>query len=255
MKDSAIVLAAFGTATTARDTYAFFEQEIVRQFPGTDVFWTFTSKMLRSTMRSRGTVWKSPEQIFDELSAGGYARAVIQSLHIVPGKEFEKIRDAACSFPLETAVSMPLLSVREDCNIVLEALSDTIPDPEEWITVFVGHGSEHDRAEALYKDFDECVHARFPRNVYTAMIEGIPAWEETRRTIEENPLRRVKFIPLMFVAGDHIKNDVLGDDGASWKTQLDGFEVDGNERGMGYNPRIIALYVDRLKKALESTGV
>jgi sirohydrochlorin cobaltochelatase len=55
----------------------------------------------------------------------------------------------------------------------------------------------------------------------------------------------------MFVAGEHIMNDVLSNYKDSWKTQLEGFEIDGSEKGLGFNEKILEIYFDHLKDAME----
>ena len=84
-------------------------------------------------------------------------------------------------------------------------------------------------------------------------MEGEPAWQAARESIQKSGVKKVKFIPLMFVAGDHMLNDVMGDDSevgeASWKLQLPGIEIDGTEKGLGFNPNIIDIYLQHLEEA------
>ena len=49
-----------------------------------------------------------------------------------------------------------------------------------------------------------------------ASVEGSPGLEPLQ-TIRQMGSQQVNFVPLMIVAGDHILNDVLGDDEESWK--------------------------------------
>ncbi len=104
MNDTAIILTAFGTSTEARATYDFFEAQARERFPQHDIHWAYTSRTLRAKMALKGILWRSPEELLRELPERGYRRAVIQSLHIVPGKEFDKIAAAAAQAPLPAAV-------------------------------------------------------------------------------------------------------------------------------------------------------
>ena len=151
--DTAIILTAFGTSTEARATYDFFEARVRERFPQHDILWAYTSRTLRAKMALQGILWRSPEELLRDLPERGYGRAVIQSLHIVPGKEFEKIAAAAAQAPLPAAVGKPLLSCSADCALVLDALAAHIPDPASTITVLAGHGTPHHEATAMYNEF------------------------------------------------------------------------------------------------------
>ena len=248
-KTTAIVLTAFGTSTEARGTYTFFEEQARRQFPDHDVLWAYTSRTLRAKMAREGEVWLSPEELLRELPARGYSAAAIQSLHVVPGIEFEKITAAAAHAPLPTAVGAPLLSCSADCGAVLDALARDIGDPSACITVLAGHGTPHHGAQSLYGEFSRLLSARYPENVHVCMVEGDPSWEDALVRIRRSSCRRVRLVPFMFVAGDHIVNDVLGDDD-SWASQLDGYAVEGSRRGLGLNRAIDEIYFLHLQEAL-----
>jgi sirohydrochlorin cobaltochelatase len=182
----------------------------------------------------------------------GYKRAVVQSLHIIPGIEFQKITDAARRTALKTAIGMPLLTSDEDIEKTVSALADRIPPPEEWATVLVGHGTHHPAGNA-YRTVDRILKERYQKNVLISVVEGQPPWEAVRESIQKSGVKKVKFIPLMFVAGDHMLNDVMGEDSedeeASWKMQLPGVEIDGTEKGLGFNLNIIDIYLQHLEAA------
>ena len=251
MKDRAIILVAFGTSTAAKDTYAFFEEKLRERFPGEDIFWAFSSRTLRKSMAKEGIPWKGLKQVLKTIQVQGRRQVVLQPLYIVPGIEFEKVNSAAELLHLNISVGMPLLSTEIDCYRTIDALSSRIPDMDECITVLAGHGTIHSGAGAMYMQFEECLKARYPRNVHVSVVEGVPSWESVRDEIEKSTLRKVKFIPLMFVAGEHIMQDVMGNHNESWKSQLEGFEIDGGETGLGFNEKIQEIYFDHLGEAME----
>ena len=257
MNDAALVLVAFGTSTRARTTYAFIEKRVREKYPDTHIQWAFSSRMLREKMGGKKSGWKSLEEILLELEAQGIQKAAIQSLHVIPGVEFQKVVDAVTHSGLETSVGMPLLSSDADYQTVADALAGRIPDQREWATVLVGHGTYH-TAGAAYLQFYRFLTARYPRNVFLSVVEGEPSWEDTLKLIRHSTVTKIKFIPLMFVAGEHIMHDVLGDetDGGeeSWKMQLSGYEIDGSERGLGFNEKIVDIYLEHLVKAMHALG-
>jgi sirohydrochlorin cobaltochelatase len=213
--------------------------------------WAFTSRSLREKMNARNAGWESMEEVLTELEAQGCRQAVIQSLHVIPGVEFHKIAVAAAASRVQTMVGRPLLCSDEDCVRVLDALEDRIVCGSGRATVLVGHGTWH-LAGSVYARLERIVNARYPEHVYVSVVEGEPSWEAARAALRHSTVKKVKFIPLMFVAGEHILNDVLGDgspDEPSWRSQLGGLEIDGTERGLGFNEKIVALCFERLDEA------
>ena len=249
MTDTAIILTAFGTSTEARTTYAFFEAQAHERFPQHDILWAYTSRTLRAKMAHQGIIWRSPEELLQDLPDRWYRRAVIQSLHIVPGREFEKLVAAAAHAPFPTAVGQPLLSCSADCIQVLDTLAANIADPASTITVLAGHGTPHHEARALYSEFARHLRKRYPENVHLCMVEGEPSWDETLKRLQKSALRRVRFVPFMFVAGDHIIHDVLGD-GDSWASQLEGYEIEAPRSGLGFHQGIVEIYFQHMQDAL-----
>ncbi len=247
-----VIAVAFGTSTEARDTYAFFEECFRARYHDTELAWAFTSRILREKAHNGALKMSSLEEVLQSFEQRGYKRAVVQSLHIIPGIEFQKITEAARSSALKTAIGMPLLTSDEDLEKTVNALADRIPPSGEWATVLVGHGTHHPSGNA-YHTLKRILQERYKENVLISVVEGEPAWQTARESIQKSGVKKVKFIPLMFVAGDHMLNDVMGDDSedgeASWKVQLPGFEIDGAEKGLGFNPNIIDIYLQHLEEA------
>jgi sirohydrochlorin cobaltochelatase len=248
-----VIAAAFGTSTQAQDTYRFFEERFRSVFPGRTLLWAYTSRMLREKMNQRQAGWKSLEEVLAELEQQGCERAVIQSLHVIPGVEFHKIAAAAGATRIRTAIGRPLLCSDEDCLSVIDALADRICCGNGRATVLVGHGTYH-LAGSVYARLERIVKTRYPEHVHVSVVEGEPSWEAARAALQRSAAKTVKFIPLMFVAGEHIMNDVLGagsEDEPSWQSQLAGLEIDGSEKGLGFNEKIVAMYLAHMKAALE----
>ena len=64
-----------------------------------------------------------------ELNAAGYTRVAIQSLHIVPGEEWDKkVVQVSREIPgLKVALGKPLLSSPDDQERVLQTVAQTFP--------------------------------------------------------------------------------------------------------------------------------
>lgn len=255
MEQIPVIATAFGTSTLAYDTYAFFEKYFKEHYPAAELLWAFTSHVLREKASAGHGKMRSLENALQDVEQRGFTKALIQSLHIIPGFEFQKITKAARCSNLKTTIGMPLLTDDADIEKTVAALGDRIPSPEEWITVLVGHGTQHP-AGGAYHTINNVLRRRFKRNVFISVVEGEPGWNTVVESIHASGLKKVKFIPLMFVAGDHMLNDVMGDSVAeeevSWRSQLDGFEIDGTEKGLGFNTKILDIYLEHLEAARHS---
>lgn len=247
---TAIVLSAFGTTTTAAATYEDIEKYFRLRFPGYAMVWAFTSSRVRHAVRSRGVDWKSPDEVLSDLHRQGCSRAVVQSLHIVPGEEYDKLVAAARTAAMPVAVGKPLLSSADDCSRVIAALQGLLSVPDGQAVVLAGHGTHHPEGAAMYGLFNQCLRERLGRNVYLSMVEGEPAWPAVHAAIRENGVRSVLFVPFMLVAGEHIMRDVLGDHAGSWRSSLGGIDCTAVRRGLGCNETIREFFGDHLRDVL-----
>ncbi|MCX8042673.1 MAG: sirohydrochlorin cobaltochelatase [Desulfobacterota bacterium] len=246
---SAIILAAFGTSGAGRKTYGRIYRVIQEQFPQCDVFLAYTSKKLCAAFAARGAVGYSLDEVLSTVITNGSSRVVVQSLHIVPGYEYEKIIAAARCAAVPVAVGEPLLASDEDCRTVINALAPYLkPEPGSAV-VLAGHGTRHPRGAAMYARFAECLYAHSPDGIFLAMVEGEPSWQRVRALLSKRGVRRVFFIPFMLVAGEHIEHDVLGADNSSWVASLEGIEIQALMEGLGNNSKILDLFVTHIRTA------
>jgi len=256
----AIVLAAFGTSTAAFDTYSHFEQKVKERFPGHEIRWAFTSRKVRHKL-----ALEKSQQLNDlpttlkALKAAGYTRVAVQSLHIVPGEEWDKkVVQVSREIPgLKVALGKPLLSSKQDQELVLNALAQTFPkDLQDTAVVLMAHGSPTPEGTATYQAFSRLLRARYPhQNVFLGAVEGKPAKEEAFEAVKKANPAAVVLMPFMFVAGEHVAKDMLGDDPESWKSELlkqKAYRIEGITKGLGYQDGIIAIYLDHLDQALKS---
>jgi sirohydrochlorin cobaltochelatase len=256
----AIVLAAFGTTTSAFDTYRHFEAKVRERFPGYEIRWAFTSRLVRGKVaREKGRQLNDLPTTLKALKAAGFTRVAIQSLHIVPGEEWEqKVVQASREIPgLKVALGKPLLSSPQDQEQVLKALALTFPkDLTATAVVLVAHGSPSPEGTATYLAFSRLLRARYPQQpVYLGTVSGKPTRAETLEAVKQSGATGVVLMPFLFVAGEHVANDILGDNPESWKSELmrqKAYHLEGIKQGLGYQDGIIAIYLDHLDQALKS---
>jgi len=201
-------------------------------------------------MVHNGIIWKSAEEMIEELAHQGYGSAVVQSLHVVPGWEYDKIAAAAQTASMPVSIGKPLLSSDRDCGRAADAVAGFVADPRDWITVLTGHGTTHDAAAHMYDLFYSHLRNRYPKNVYLSMVEGAPSWDMVRQQIDTSGIKKIKFIPFMLVAGEHMQRDVLGDHETSWASSLNGYEISAETPGLGFNEQILEIYFDHIHDAI-----
>ena len=254
----AIVLTAFGTTTTAADTYQHIDKLARQRFPGQEIRWAYTSRKVRQKVgQEQGKELKDLGQVLTELKAADFSRVAVQSLHIVPGEEWDKkIVQAAGKVPgLKVALGKPLLSSNQDNERVIKALGKDFPqDLGKTAVVLAGHGSPSPQGEAAYLAFNKLLRTRYAgKNVFLGVVGGKPEAQTALDAVKRSPAHSVLFIPLMVVAGDHMENDILGDAPKSWKSQIlkaRAFQIDGVRRGLGFNDAVVAVFLDHLAEAL-----
>ena len=270
----AIVLCAFGTSTKARVTFDYIDREVRKAFPDYEIRWAFTSNIIREKMNriyARKGISKhlaSLHEVLATLYAQGYRKVVVQPLHVFPGLEYETVVQICKKFPdLRIVVGEPLLFRWEYVKEVLKMVSREFLPPGEGINILVAHGTDvtSQGANITYLGLDWLVRHSYP-NVLLGTVEGVPAGEAVLEEARKYPARRVRFIPFMLVAGDHVMHDIMGKNSGegekSWREILEeaGKEVDcvtttveGKTyyRGLGLYPETGQFFVRQIRRSLE----
>ncbi len=245
----ALAVISFGTThPDARQSIARIERALCEAMPDCDFYRAFTSSVVRSRIAAaEGLKVPGPDELMEQLSAAGYDEVCCQSLHVMPGLEYEKMYRELIPFRGRFrcfTLGQPLLASPEDCRAVCEGLLISLPDcaPEE-AYVYMGHGTEH-FANAVYSEMENQFRALGAERVYVGTVEGFPGLDYVRSRLRRRQVRRVTLAPLMIVAGDHAKNDLAGDGPDSWKSILvrDGYEVEADLRGLGEVPAVQAQF-------------
>lgn len=255
----AIVLAAFGTSTAAFETYHQFEQKVRARFPDQEIRWAFTSRKVRHKLaQEKGQKLNDLGTTLRELKAAGYSRVAVQSLHVVPGEEWEKkVVEESRGIPgLKVVLGKPLLSSKKDQERVLQALAPTFPkDLKDTAVILVAHGSPSPEGTAAYLAFNRLLRSHYPlQNVFLGTVEGKPTRQEALEAVKKSPAATVVLMPFLFVAGEHVAKDILGDEPESWKSELlkqKAYHVEGITKGLGYQEGIVNIYLDHLAQAMK----
>jgi sirohydrochlorin cobaltochelatase len=250
-----IVIAAFGTSVPeAQKNLEDFDAMVVKRFPNYDIRWAFTSQTIvdklrelgQTTLFDRKVPLKTLDELYSDLEKEGKTEVAVQPIHISPGAEYYQVVTTPAK-GLDTRVGMPLLVYYEEIEEFTKIISPKFGGADT-VTILCGHGNDHQpQFNASLIALDNFVRENY-KNVFVATVEGKPGFEQAMLDTKQTGLKKVHFIPVMEVAGDHIMNDVMGDDPESWKSQLS-LEASA-DTGLASNPQVMALFLERIERLL-----
>lgn len=255
----AVLVISFGTSynETRKKTIEACESKIKEAFEGYDFFRAFTSNFIIRKLKNRDNIdIENPIQALDRLHKEGYEEVIVQTLHIICGEEFTKLKNQISQYEDKfdkIILGRPLLSQIEDYKEAVEALKLQIPELEEdEAVVFMGHGTEHE-AHSAYPALDYMLKQENLK-AYVGTVEGYPEIEEVIVNLKKDKISKVTLMPFMLVAGDHAINDMASDEEDSWKSILNesGFETKIYLQGLGENEGIQDKFVRHALDCIEA---
>ena len=248
-----IVMAAFGTTTRAMNTYSFIDKVCKERFPGHDLYWAFSSRIVKDQSKQRhNTNMQHPHQVLSKLREMGHEWAVVQSLHLMWGHEFYRLVDEVADCGIRTSMGLPLLSEPKDYKEAVGVMSETFRDPEDEAVVLVGHGTDHP-SWCSYVALNHIFREKIDSGIFVGVVEdGYPSMRSVVQEVRETGYRRVRIIPFMLVAGMHFEEDLSGGNG-SWQFAFEeeGIAVSLDSQGLGFYSGIIELYCRHIEEALD----
>ena len=280
-KEPAVVIVAFGTTTKARATYDFFDAQLRRELPEPyrhgRIVWAFSSEIVRERANAKFKKEGSAErfmslaQVLANLEDEGYRKVAVQPLVIFPGQEFEEIEKVVAAFRtlgLRIELGGTLLHKWEWAFEAVTALEKEFLPPGEGVNVLVTHGSPETfpGSNATYLGFDRYLSRKYP-NVVAGGVDGVLTREQALEVVKKSPTKRARLIPFMYVAGDHIMNDIMGrepekDGSLSWALELEKagvtvdsvpFDYQGDHfyKGLGFYEAINHQLIEQLAASLK----
>ena len=241
----AILVVSFGTSyhETRKKTIEACENKIKESFKDYDFYRAFTSGMIINKLKKRDNMFiDNPSEALEKLYNAGYKEVVVQSLHIICGDEYNKLKDMVALYEDKfdkITFGRPLLTYIDDYRETVEAVKKDLDkmDIDEAV-VFMGHGTEHE-SHSSYPAI-EYMFRDYGINAFVGTVEGYPELEQVIKKLKNRNIKTVDLLPFMLVAGDHAINDMASDEEDSWKTILEkeGFNVKVHVKGLGENPYI-----------------
>jgi sirohydrochlorin cobaltochelatase len=280
-KEPAIVIAAFGTTTKAQATYDFFEAQLKKELPqeykNLRIYWAFTSEIVREKANKKfkeaglDKKYLSLLQVLANLEDEGYRKIAVQPLHIFPGQEYEELTSIITLFRhlgLRISYGGTLLHKWPEAYNVIHILEKEFLPSSQGCTVLVAHGTPltFPGSNSTYLGLDRYISSKYT-TVFTGSVEGVLTREQALDNAKKCEQKKMKFIPFMYVAGDHIMNDIMGtepddEEGPSWAMEMKqaGFDIEipfitykekKLYKGLGFYPEINRMFIEMLLKSLK----
>lgn len=242
----AVLMVHFGT--TYDDTRALtidaINAKMKAAFPGVEMREAWTSRIILRKMKARGVERPNPTEALIRLHEEGYTHILVQSTNIIEGTEMKELRREVESLSLnfkDIRIGNPLLYSSEDYAVVVKAVTAAMDAAVKGgQKLLVGHGTP-DPATASYAMFDYMLKSQGHPAYHVGTVEGYPTFKDALRLLKSGNSKVVTLAPLMFVAGDHARNDIAGE----WKEKLQnlGYKVNLYLKGLGENPEVQNLYI------------
>ncbi len=260
----AILVVSFGTTyeDARKVTIDAIEEKIKHTFTEYDIRRAFTSHVILRVLKNRDNIHvDTPEEALEKLKNEGYKDVIVQPLHVIPGSEFDYINNVVKRYKSSETfenivIGRPLIcfkgeedGVPDDYSIMLDALTKQLPKNDT--VILMGHGTNH-IANAVYCCFESVLRDRGFENVHVATVEGYPTLDRVIPNVRARQSTEVILMPLLLVAGDHVKNDMVGDSEDSWKNILEaeGFKVNLYMHGLGENSNVQDIYIQHINDVI-----
>ena len=259
--EKALLAVSFGTshAATRLRTIEAVESDLRKSFPERRFYRAWTSGMLRRKLeREEGVSIDSVADAFQRLLAEGVSDVLVQPTHLLPGEEFRRTEEAARAYAgrfSALALGRPLLAGDSDVKALARILEEAYPTDAGELLVLMGHGSAG-LAFPAYAALERQFRADGCPRVCIGTVEFEPGIAPVLARVRQEQPRRVLLAPLLAVAGDHVVNDMAGDEPDSWKNQIarEGPEVACRLTGLAEFEAVRALYVQHARAAQAVTA-
>jgi sirohydrochlorin cobaltochelatase len=238
--DKVILVVAFGsTWEQAYDTFDKVVADYKSSFPGWDVYLSFSSAICINQARDGENVapkdYYDPEHWLTAIGLAGYKQIIVQSLQVIPGEEYRRVRDNYVkdfmnnrnsdftdaymkSIDRNVVVGTPLMAEETDAQILAQTLNneaDVKAAVAEGIVAFMGHGNpegyDYYGGNIRYLQLENNLR-KINKNYYVGTVD-------MDNTYAEDVLKHIKGGKFKFTVGD-IPLDITYEANTNKKAQL-----------------------------------
>ena len=210
------------------------------------------ASILKKMKEKSETPYLSVAEAFEQMISDGIEEAVVQPTYLLNGMEndsmLEQIELHKMKFQ-HLGIGKPLFSTKEDYIKTLYTILDEVNLKEDETLMLVGHGTNH-LSNSAYQNLEYTAYTQGQRNVFVGTMEE-KSQRMALRKLGVSGYKKVRLMPLLFVAGYHAKKDIAAD-ANSWKSILEeaGYEVKPFMIGLGEIEGIRKLFIEHLQAAM-----
>ena len=281
--DSALLLVSFGSTCDApQKTFQAMKSQFAEKFKDMDVYFAFTSEICITRCAAKGLNYYSPSYYLQALGHAGYKTICVQSLHVIPGEEFLRVKNVVKDFhnngdnpefaDVTVYLGGPLLNDAEDVETVAHELHKKYAKEVEAgkVVAFMGHGNPEDanygNGNSRYAMLESAMQ-KLNHNYYVATVDmnGNLVTDMIERMKAAGVKEGTDVIchPLMSTAGDHANNDMLGGNDeknpqeGSWRSEIvkAGFNcpiVNCHVVGLGDYPEFVNIWISHADSVMKA---
>lgn len=256
-----ILLVHYGTSNDKSRAQSIdkLNSRVAETFPDCAVVEAYSAPSVIKTLAKRGIKKLYISQALDSLKALGCNKLVVQSTMLLDGVMTEMLRTEVVKVKNDfraVSVVRPLLYSVDDCRTMIEMLTKSLLADKSVATkksqvVLVGHGSDSP-ANAMYSQIDYLLKAEGKSSWHVGTIEGFPKIENVEQQLKNSKNKNVILVPLLYIAGNHQKEDIDG----VWKTQLQtkGYHVDVFGKGIGEMTEIQNMIIGKIDAQIKTVN-
>lgn len=256
-----ILLVHYGTSNdkSRAQTIDKLNSRVAETFPDCAVVEAYSAPSVIKTLAKRGIKKLYISQALDSLKALGCNKLVVQSTMLLDGVMTEMLRTEVGKVKNDfraVSVVRPLLYSVDDCRTMIEMLTKSLLADKSVATkksqvVLVGHGSDSP-ANAMYSQIDYLLKAEGKSSWHVGTIEVFPKIENVEQQLKNSKNKNVILVPLLYIAGNHQKDDIDG----VWKTQLQtkGYHVDVLGKGLGEMAEIQDMIIAKIDAQIKTVN-
>lgn len=260
----AILIVSFGTSMPeSRKAINNLVEAAKNNFPEIETRLTFSSNIIRRKIaRENNEIILTPVEALAKLNDEGFTHVYIIPTHIIPGEEYDEIKNVRDSFAelkgkygfKKIVLAKPFLSSVEDCDRMAEILHERFKKflDEDTAIVLMGHGTPKHIANAMYSQLQLSLDKKSYGKFFLGTVEASPKIEDIITKLKRHKeIKKLIISPFMIVAGDHANNDLADEsDDESWISILKSNGYENIEKylvGLGEDENIKNDFVKKIR--------
>lgn len=228
---------------------------VADRFADCHVLEAYAAPTVIRALAKRGIHKLTITQALDSLRSLGCTTVAVQSTMLLDGVMTDMLQrdvNRAKGAFQSVKVGRPLLYSVDDCRTLTDMIDRNLAadkrfDARKSQVVLVGHGSDSP-ANAMYCQIDYLLKDEGHPLWHVGTIEGYPTVEAVERQLAKSKVKSIILVPLLYIAGNHQKEDIDG----AWTQQLKkkGYNVSSLGKGLGEMPQVQQMILDRIAALL-----